>query len=143
MTTLLREKLEGLKRKYEAVMDAINILKANGDLAELCNLRDTFDETFDVFFDEEIIAAKYDWNEDNERRANKKSNLEIEKELDELELSELVKLYEGYIDNLTDEFIDLGGDLRYLDTTNGGVHSACGDESNACDWDDPVSVNEI
>lgn len=107
MTILLREKLEGLKRKYEEVLDKINVLKADGNLAKLCNLRDQFDETFDSFFDEEIISAKYDWDEENERRANEKSNSEIEKELDELELLELITFYENYIGELEDQLIDL------------------------------------
>lgn len=106
--TNLRGKLEGLKRKYETVLDEINVLKANGNLAKLCNLRDKFDETFDSFFDDEAIAKKYgDWNEEEERRLCDKSNGDIEEELDEQNLSELVKFYENYIGELEDQLIDL------------------------------------
>lgn len=120
MTNQLKVRLEGLKKKYEAVMDAINILKADGDLAKLRNLRDIFDETFDSFFDDEAIAKKYgDWDGEEERRLCDKSNGDIEEELDEQNLSELVKFYENYIGELTDEFVDLGGDSRYLDTQFG------------------------
>ena len=108
MTTNLKEKLEGLKRKYEAVIDEINTLKADGDLAKLCNLRNTFDETFDSFFDDEAIAQKYgDWDEEEERRKLDKSNGDIEEELDEQDLIELVKFYENYIGELEDQLINL------------------------------------
>ena len=107
MTTLLREKLEGLKQKYEEVMDAINVLKADGNLGKLCNLRNRFDETFDTFFDSEEIASKYDWDKEEERRLNDKSNKEIEEELDEQDLAKLVKFYENYIGELEDQLVDL------------------------------------
>ncbi|NLD49895.1 MAG: hypothetical protein GX660_22355 [Clostridiaceae bacterium] len=108
MTTLLREKLEGLKKKYEEVMDTINILKADGDLAKLCNLRDQFDEKFDSFFDQEEIAKKYeDWDDEEEIRLNNKSNKEIEAELDEKDLADLVTFYENYIGELEDELMEL------------------------------------
>ena len=108
MTTLLREKLEGLKRKYEEVVDEINVLKADGNLAKLCNLRDAFDETFDYFFDNKEIAQKYsDWDEEDGKRLLDKSNGDIEEELDEQDLKELITFYENYIGELEDQLIDL------------------------------------
>lgn len=115
MTTLLREKLVELKNKYIDVLDEINVIKADGDLAKLCNLRNQFDETFDAFFDNEEIAKKYgDWNDEEDRRSFDKSNGDIEEELDQQDLKELIKFYEGYIGDLEDEYIDLGGDMEEL-----------------------------
>jgi hypothetical protein len=62
-TKTLRSQLEVYKKEYADTLDEINKLKADGSLSRLCNLRATFDETFDTFFDDEAIARKYnDWN---------------------------------------------------------------------------------
>jgi hypothetical protein len=129
MTTNLREKLEGLKRKYEEVIDSINILKADGSLAKLCNLRDQFDETFDSFFDEirtKIFNSEKAGLSETDighlsQRIYDTGNSLLEENLDEQELAELVKFYENYISELTDQFGELDGDLRYLDTKYGTV----------------------
>lgn len=124
MTTLLREKLAGLKKKYFDVLDEINVLEADGDLAELCNLRDQFDETFDTFFDEirtKLVEERkaetndHDTIHDYTTMIGDKTNKQLEEcYLSNEDLGELVKFYEGYISDLEDRYIDLGGDIGEL-----------------------------
>lgn len=107
----LLEILDGLKVKYDDIIDEINILKADGSLSKLCNLRDTFDETFDQFFDDKELRIKYDdWNFETDSIAFNLCNRELEELLDNADLQGLISFYEGYIGRLEDELRDLKGD---------------------------------
>lgn len=109
----LQDELESLKQKYTNVLDVIHTKKADGDLAKLCNLRDEFDETFDTFFDKKELRSKYRkgftfaWNDEKNEPNFDVSNGDLEELLDTEDLCELITFYEGYIDELEDELIDL------------------------------------
>jgi len=109
-----KNRLTILKKKYEDVTEAINLIKADGDLSKLINLRDQFDETFDYFFDSKEIANKYDWDNKEQQRAFNLTNKEIEQKLDIEDLKSLCEFYESYIDDLENEYIELGGEMAEL-----------------------------
>jgi hypothetical protein len=108
MKTLLMERVLKLNEKYEELMDAINQEKAQGNLSKLLNLKRTFDETFDQFFDNEDLRKKYDdWDCEEDCIKMEKSNSDLLKELDEEDLKSYIKFYENYIEELEDELNEL------------------------------------
>ena len=92
---MLRKKLEELKERYEETIYNLNLKKAQGSLSKLCNLNNTFDETFDGFYD------KY--------KKEEESNQEIEDNLDEQGLQECVSFWTQYVEYLEKE-ISLEGE---------------------------------
>ena len=109
-------RLKELKEKYVNLKDEIDVLKANGSLSKLCNLRVTFDETFDSFFDRKELRAKYEAWDDEENRPNFDiTALDLEVRLDTQDRNELIHFYENYINSLEDELIYLTSNIRELD----------------------------
>ena len=104
----LKTKLTQLKEKYELLMDEKNILKADGSLSKLANLRSEFDETFDYFFDNEQLRRKYDaWNDEEDCINFDITNTDLEEMLKEEDLKSLVEFYENSIGSLEDEINEL------------------------------------
>lgn len=100
--------LEELNKKYEELMDAINQEKAQGNLSKLLNLKRTFDETFDQFFDNEDLRKKYDdYDYENEEILFEKSNVDLLKELDAEDLKDYIEFYKNYIGQLEDNLNEL------------------------------------
>ena len=98
------KKLDVLKARYEEIMDEVNLLKANGSLSRLANLRTKFDETFDIFFDDEKLRKKYKaWDEEEECIDTNYSNDDLEGKLDNVDLKKLCEFYEEYIASLEEE----------------------------------------
>ena len=104
----LNEQIENIKEKYESLKDEINIIKADGSLSKLCNLRSEFDETFDFFFDNKDLRKKYNaWDKkDNCLDANI-SNRDLEEILDESDKKSFIEFINSQIDILEDEKIYL------------------------------------
>lgn len=93
-----------LNEKYEKLIDVMNHEKAQGSLSKLFNLRQTFDETFDQFFDNEDLRKKYDdWDYEEDCIKMEKSNSDLLEELDEEDLKSYIEFYENYIGELEDE----------------------------------------
>jgi len=90
------KKLKEVKKTYEDIKDELNLKKANGDLAKLCNLRTEFDETFDLFFDGHRNAFE-------EIDGEALSNTELERILSVEQQNELIEFYENYIEEIRDE----------------------------------------
>lgn len=68
----------------------MNLIKCNGSLSKLCNLRSEFDETFDAFFDKKELRIKYDdWDYKNNYPLFEKSNMDLFHLLDETDLTDL------------------------------------------------------
>lgn len=104
----LMKDIEAFNERYEDLKDKINIIKADGNLSKLCNLRTEFDETFDQFFDDKDLRKKYnDWDYDNECVKYEKSNADLLNELDEKDLREYIEFYKDYIGSLEDELREL------------------------------------
>lgn len=104
----MRSKLEELKKKYFEIGDEIDVIKANGHLGKLINLRERFDETFDQFFDRKELRQKYDaWNDEEDEPNFDYSNKDLENKLNNDDLKELITFYENYIDRLEDELNEL------------------------------------
>jgi hypothetical protein len=107
-TSALMEKVLNLNEKYEELMDATNQEKAQGMLSKLFDLKRTFDETFDHFFDNENLRKKYDdWDYEEDCIRMEKSNNDLLKELDEKDLKSYIDFYENYISELEDELNEL------------------------------------
>jgi hypothetical protein len=106
--------LTQLKEKYEEVMDERNILKADGSLSKLANLRGEFDETFDYFFDSKQLRKKYDaWNDEEDCINFDITNTDLEEMLKEEDLQNLVEFYKNYIGSLEDEINELKSNSRF------------------------------
>lgn len=104
----LRLKLEELHKNYEDIKNKINLEKANGSLSKLYNLREEFDENFDIFFDDEDLRKKYnDYDHEEEIILFEKSNTELLEELDEEDLNGYIEFYGSYISALDDELNEL------------------------------------
>lgn len=106
---MLAAKLIELKEKYESIRDEIDTIKAGGDLGKLINLRQTFDETFDFFFDRKKLRLKYNnWDIENDCLPdNMKSNMQMEEMFDDKDLQEYIIFYEDYIGRLEDHLNEL------------------------------------
>lgn len=106
---MLASKLIELKAKYNIIRDEIDTIKAGGDLGNLINLRQTFDETFDLFFDRKELRIKYNnWDIENDCLPyDIKSNSELEEILDDADLQDFVNFYENYIGELEDHLNEL------------------------------------
>ena len=112
----LKKNIKELNNEYEEVKEKINVLKANGNLSKLYNLREEFDETFDTFFDDIDIRKKYnDYDYENECIKFEKSNNDILEELDKNDLENYIEFYINYIGVLDDELID----LEFINSFNG------------------------
>lgn len=108
---MLKTELQELKKKYCDLKDEIYLEKANGSLSKLANLRETFDETFDSFFDCKELRVKYDaWNIDCDEPDFDISNGELEEKLDDADLKELLQFYKDYLGKLEDELNKLKQD---------------------------------
>lgn len=107
---LLKE-IEQLDKKYSELKDSLDIEKANRDLATLYNLKNNFDETFDVFFDRVDIRKKYnDWDyQENCIKFEKVAN-DLLKEFDEKDLQDYIEFFNNYIAELEDELNELRGE---------------------------------
>ena len=104
----LVEVIAELDRKYFEITDKINSEKANGDLGKLINLKTTFDETFDQFFDKKEIRLKYnDWNEEENCPCFGKTGRDLLELFDKTDLKDYIEFYEEYISRLEDELNDL------------------------------------
>lgn len=93
-----------LEIAYE-IEDKTFIEEANGSLSTLYNLREERKESLidDEFFDDEEIAKKYDWNDEDYARAYEKTNEEIRNLLNEEER----KKYTSYLkDCISDMFMN-------------------------------------
>lgn len=97
----LNKVISVLDKKYKKVLEELNHLKADGSLSKLYNLKTTFDETFDYFFDDEDLRKKYnDWDCEEDRMLLEKTNEELLNELDEKDLEKYMKFYREYIDEM-------------------------------------------
>jgi len=104
----MRNELKKVKQKYFDMKDEVNVTKANGNLARLCNLRDAFDETFDGFFDQRELREKYNaWDEEHNRPNFDITAATLEEQLDDEDIKALIEFYEIYICNLEEELIEL------------------------------------
>lgn len=106
MSEELRMKIEELSKKHLDLQDEIIMIKANGDLAKLFNLREQakFDENIDTFFDDPELRKKYnDWDYENDCIKFEKTNQNLLQELDKEDLEKYIKFYERYISTLEDE----------------------------------------
>lgn len=98
------KKLTELKRKYNELKNNLNIKKANGNLEKLVNLNTTFDETFDIFFDNEKLRKKYHaWNKEHDLPNFDISNEVLEEMLDNEDKNALCDFLEIEIDVLEEE----------------------------------------
>jgi hypothetical protein len=103
----MNSELTELKAKYEELKDDLILKKANGSLSKLANLRSTFDETFDSFFDRKELRIKYNaWNHEQDEPNFDLSNTDLEKLLDDTDKEALCKFYENCIGKLEDELED-------------------------------------
>jgi len=110
----LHGELNQLKEKYDALKRNINIEKAGGDLARLCNLNTEFDETFDVFFDQDQLRKKYDsWDTEEDCPLITLSNDEMLSLLDEQDLQSYINFFKSYFDELEAELDNLKSDNPY------------------------------
>lgn len=91
-----------LEIAYE-IEDKTFIEEANGSLSTLYNLREERKESLidDEFFDDEEIAKKYDWNDEDYARACEKTNEEIRNLLNEEER----KKYTSYLKDCISDMI--------------------------------------
>lgn len=100
--------LKELKEEYAFVLNKLNLLKASGSLSKLCNLRNTFDETFDKFFDQKSIRMNYAaWDSENDKPNFDISNDDIEQQLNETNKKELMEFYMSYIDSINEEIKEM------------------------------------
>ena len=106
---MIKTKLAELDARYKKIMEEINETKAAGDLSKLYNLRNEFDETFDMFFDRKELRIKYNgWNlEEDVADFNAESNTSLEEKLDDEDIKDLITFYENYIGRLKDELCEL------------------------------------
>lgn len=108
MKTNLTKRISELDKKYFELTDKINSEKANGDLGKLINLKTTFDETFDQFFDKKEIRQKYkDWNIEDDCPLFEKCKSDLISEFDEIDLKDYIDFFENYIGQLEDELQEL------------------------------------
>lgn len=110
MTNLKKyhEKIGELTAVYEDLKDEINHERADGSLSKLVNLKNEFDETFDFFFDDEELRKKYEsWNYEEDCICTEKSNSDLLKELDKIDLERYIEFLESYIDELEFELKEL------------------------------------
>lgn len=91
-----------LEIAYE-IEDKTFIEEANGSLSTLYNLREERKQSLidDEFFDDEEIAKKYDWNDEDNARACEKTNEEIRNLLNEEER----KKYTSYLKDCISDMI--------------------------------------
>lgn len=91
-----------LEIAYE-IEDKTFIEEANGSLSTLYNLREERKQSLidDEFFDDEEIAKKYDWNDEDYERACEKTNEEIRNLLNEEER----KKYTSYLKDCISDMI--------------------------------------
>ena len=91
-----------LEIAYE-IEDKTFIEEANGSLSTLYNLREERKQSLidDEFFDDEEIAKKYDWNDEDYARACEKTNEEIRNLLNEEER----KKYTSYLKDCISDMI--------------------------------------
>jgi hypothetical protein len=101
MENELRTKIEELKKVYADRKDEIFLQKADGNLSKLCNLRSEFDETFDLFFDNEELRKKYDaWNIEEGTINFDITNSDLEITLDDEDAEKYINFLNKAIDNL-------------------------------------------
>lgn len=101
-------RIEELNVEYEEVKERINVIKADGNLSKLYNLRNEFDEAFDKFFDNEELRKKYnDWNHEENEILFEKSNSDLLNELDAGDLESYIEFYKNYIGQLKDDLAEL------------------------------------
>ncbi len=86
-----------------SIEDKTFIEEANGSLSTLYNLREERKQSLidDEFFDDEEIAKKYDWNDEDYARACEKTNEEIRNLLNEEER----KKYTSYLKDCISDMI--------------------------------------
>lgn len=115
----LNKELQELNKEYEEVISKINHLKADGSLSELYNLNETFDETFDLFFNDETLRKKCkDWDYENDCMLLEKSNGDLLEELDGEDLKSYIEFYKNYLGELTDQLMDLEMDRESEEIEN-------------------------
>lgn len=94
--------LETVKKIYIEVQDMKFGIEANGNLSKLYNLRKEFDETFDSFFDEQLMKKYNNWNEEEDCIGDL-CNSEVEDMLDEHDTQKLVDFYQEQISWMMDD----------------------------------------
>ena len=100
----MMKKLTELKKRYNELKHDINIKKANGNLGKLVNLNTTFDESFDIFFDDKKLRKKYNaWNNEHDLPNFNISNEVLEEMLDNEDKNALCDFLEIEIDVLEEE----------------------------------------
>ena len=100
----MMKKLTEFKKRYNELKHDINIKKANGNLGKLVNLNTTFDESFDIFFDDKKLRKKYNaWNNEYDLPNFNISNEVLEEMLDNEDKNALCDFLEIEIDVLEEE----------------------------------------
>jgi len=108
MDKYLRIKIDMLKEEFKSLREDKIEIKVDGNINKLMELNNEFNDTEDNFFDQEDLRKKYnDYDFENEEILLKKSNEEIENELDKEDLEQFIKFYENSISILQDEIDEL------------------------------------
>jgi len=108
MDKYLRIKIDMLKEEFKRLREDKIEIKVDGNINKLMELNNEFNDTEDNFFDQEDLRKKYnDYDFENEEILLKKSNEELENELDKEDLEQFIKFYENSISILQDEIDEL------------------------------------
>lgn len=100
----MRELLQERKAHYDDLKDEVNLLKADGNLAKLCNLRTEFDESFDAFFEDKDLRKKYNaWDVEEDSIDFDVTGAELEEMLDNEDITKLIEVYNEIINSLEEE----------------------------------------